>query len=51
MFNQLTENDIAEMEKVEHRKLVVRPRLLEDVKRGTGTWRPQRKFRILRRQA
>ena len=33
MFNQLTENDIAEMEKeIEHRKLVVRPRLLEDVK-------------------
>ena len=26
MFNQLTENDIAEMEKeIEHRKLVVRP--------------------------
>lgn len=33
MFNQLTENDIAEMEKeIEHRKLVLRPRLLEDVK-------------------
>ena len=33
MFNQLTEQDIAEMEQeIEHRKLVVRPRLLEDVK-------------------
>ena len=33
MYNKLTENDIAEMEKeIEHRKLVVRPRLLEDVK-------------------
>lgn len=33
MFNHLTENDIAEMEKeIEHRKLVLRPRLLEDVK-------------------
>ena len=33
MFNKLTENDIAEMEKeIEHRKLVLRPQLLEDVK-------------------
>ena len=33
MYNKLTENDITEMEKeIEHRKLVVRPRLLEDVK-------------------
>lgn len=28
MYNKLTENDIAEMEKeIEHRKLVVRPRV------------------------
>lgn len=33
MYNKLTENDIREMEKeIEHRKLVLRPRLLEDVK-------------------
>ena len=33
MYNKLTENDIAEMEKeIEHRKLVLRPQLLEDVK-------------------
>lgn len=33
MYNKLTENDIREMEKeIEYRKLVVRPRLLEDVK-------------------
>lgn len=33
MYNKLTENDILEMEKeIEYRKLVVRPKLLEDVK-------------------
>ena len=33
MYNKLTEKDIEDMEKeIEHRKLVVRPRLLEDVK-------------------
>lgn len=33
MYNKLTENDIEEMEKeIEHRKLVLRPQLLEDVK-------------------
>ena len=33
MYNKLTENDIREMEQaIEHRKLVLRPRLLEDVK-------------------
>lgn len=33
MYNKLTEHDIAEMEKeIEHRKLVLRPQLLEDVK-------------------
>jgi transcription elongation factor GreA len=33
MYNKLTENDIQEMEKeIEHRKLVLRPQLLEEVK-------------------
>ena len=33
MYNKLTENDILEMEKeIEYRKLVVRPKLLEEVK-------------------
>ena len=33
MFNQLTQKDIAAMEKeIEERKLVIRPKLLEDVK-------------------
>ena len=33
MYNKLTENDIEEMEKeIEYRKLVVRPKLLEEVK-------------------
>lgn len=33
MYNKLTENDIQEMEKeIEHRKLVLRPKLLEEVK-------------------
>ena len=33
MYNKLTETDIEEMEKeIEHRKLVLRPQLLEDVK-------------------
>ena len=33
MYNKLTENDIQEMEQeIEHRKLVLRPKLLEEVK-------------------
>ena len=33
MYNKLTEKDIEEMEKeIEHRKIVVRHQLLEDVK-------------------
>lgn len=33
MYDKLTESDIRKMEEeIEHRRLVVRPRLLEDVK-------------------
>lgn len=32
MHDQLTESDIKRMEEIEYRKLVLRPRLLEDVK-------------------
>ena len=53
MYNKLTENDSAEMEKeIEHRKLVVRPRLLEDVKeaRAHGDLRENFEYHAAKRE-
>ena len=53
MFNQLTQRDIDAMQKeIEERKLVIRPKLLEDVKEARAhgdlseNFEPQKLFRM-----
>ena len=45
MYDKLTENDIKKMqEEIDYRKLVVRPKELEDCKRSPCPGRSQRKL-------
>ncbi len=49
MYDKLTESDIRKMEEeIEHRRLVVRPRLLEDVKEARPTGISARTLSITR---